>query len=347
MATSVTVSLHIGKALPYGNERDSDQIIALWQDVNGFFDQRSFTSLDGINGKSKAYKISLDASALLERMESAREQAGSFSAWQKAHVQDAAKALDGTLQITVSADGRATTEQEAHEVATVFVQQLVLAMTIIAPGSIQTLGARFNGANAHRYEAQQFDSRLMYGALRTATQNKWPKLTPPSLKQVWTWLERTESSASDIAITDINKALFTLLKVAEQRHEYSARTVLLVLYQLEVLLDCRHQKSPARMRRRAQMALGEMPESADSLGELYEVRYNLFHANAPVHRPPLICHTTADALRQQLGQHNTAVESGTALVIGLLQDLINNNSTAYVFRESLSRKEQPNTGATS
>ena len=347
MATSVTVSLHIGKALPSGNERDSDRIIALWQEVDAFFDRRSFTSLDGINGKAKPYKLSLDASDLLARMRGAREQAGSFSAWQKAHVEDAGKALDGALQITVSADSGTTAEQEAHEVATVFIQQLVLTMNIMLPGAIQTLGARFTGTNAHRYEAQQFDSRLMYGALRTATQNQWPKLTPLSLEQVWAWLEHTQSSAADIAITDINKALFTLLKVAEQRHEYSARTVLLVLYQLEVLLDCRHQKSPARMRRRAQMALGEMPESADSLGELYEVRYNLFHANAPVHRPPLICHTTADALRKQLGQHNTAVESGTALVIALLQDLINNTSTAYVFRESLSRKEQHNTGVAS
>lgn len=340
MTSSATVQLHIGKALPHGNDKETDRIIELWTKLNSFFDKRSFTSLDGINGKARPYRITLDASPLLELMTEARQQEGSFSAWQKAHVESADKRVDACLGITVTRDSGKLAEQESYEVATVFLQQLVIAANIIMPGSIQTLDARFMGEGAHRYEAQHFDSRLMYGALRAASQNQWPKLGNPGLNAVWAWLDRVGSSATDIAITDNNKVLFTLLKVAEQRHEYSARTVLMVLYQLEVLLDCRHQKSPARMRRRAQMALGELPEAADSLAELYEVRYNLFHASAPVHRPPLVSHNISEALRQQLGQHNTAVESGTALVLALLQDLISSNSIAYEFRESLSRKQE-------
>jgi len=340
MASSVTVHLHIGKAIPHGNEKETDRIIDLWTQLDSFFDQRAFTSLDGINGKVRPYRITLDASRLLELMVEAKQQAGSFSAWQKAHTESAEKRVDAELGLTVTRDSGKLAEQETYEVATVFLHQLVITANIIHPGSVQTLDARFTGDGSHRYEAQHFDSRLMYGAMRAAAKNQWPKLGNPALATVWAWLDRIGSSETDIAITDSNKVLFTLLKVAEQRHEYSARTVLMVLYQLEVLLDCRHQTSPARMRRRAQMALGKMPEAADSLAELYEVRYNLFHANAPVHRPPLFSHNTAEALRQQLGQHNTAVESGTALVLALLQDLISSNSTAYDFRETLSRKQE-------
>ena len=134
-----------------------------------------------------------------------------------------------------------------------------------------------------------------------------------------------------------NKVLFTLLKVAEQRHEYSARTVLLVIYQLEVLLDCRQAGNHELLHARARSVLGAIPEQSNCLRELLEVRHNLFMASQPVHRPPLICNHTADALRGQIGQHNSAVESGTAMVLALLHDLIRHQSQSYTFSENWSR----------
>lgn len=338
MAASATVNLRIGKAIPQGNESETDKIISLWQNMDGYFDMRPFMSLDGINGKPRPYQVTLDASSLLSLMEQAREQSKSFTGYQKANIENAANAIDAELRITITSDDSPLKEFETYQVATVFLQQLVLTANIIMPGSIQTLDAHFTGEGAHRYEAQHFDSRLLYGALRASVHNEWPKLNSLPLDTVWSWLDSCETSQTDTAIADNNKVLFTLLKVAEQRQEYSARTVLLVLYQLEVLLACRHEKSPARIRNRLQMVLGSIPEAADCFIELYEVRYSLFHANQPVHRPPLICHNTAEALRKQLGQHNTAVESGTALVLALLQDKIANGTRRYEFNEALSRK---------
>jgi len=158
-----------------------------------------------------------------------------------------------------------------------------------------------------------------------------------SLGTVWGWLTKCETSCTDTALNNINKVLFTLLKAAEQRHEYSARTVLLVIYQLEVLLDCRQAGNHELLHARARSVLGAIPEQSNCLRELQDVRNNLFLASQPVHRPPLICNHTADALRGQSGQHNSAVESGTAMVLALLQDLIRHQAQSYTFSENWSR----------
>jgi len=212
-----------------------------------------------------------------------------------------------------------------------------MAAHIACPGSLQILNARFIGENAHRYETQHFDARMFHGALKISIDNEWPKLQQLTFDKVWSWLEATEVSQTYTAIKSINKVLFTFLKVAEQRHEYSARTALLVMYQIEILLDCRQFNSLEDVRNRTRLVLGNIPESADCLQELHKVRNHLFIANQPVHPPTLICHTNERALREQLGQHNSAVESGTALVLKLLQDLIAHDAYRYNFTESFTR----------
>ena len=338
MTSSATITLYIGNVIPQGNEKETRSIVELWQQLDTFFDQRKFVSVAGIRSNARPYLVSLDASSVLEVMEGARDQSQTFTGHRKAHIEDPGKVIGADLVVTVSREDQDMAEVESYQVAANFVQQLVLAANIVLPGSIQILDARFTGAGAHRFEAQNFDSKILFGAQKAARENSWPQLQQHSLETVWNWLEDCEVSHTHTAIKDVNKVLFTMLKVAEQRHEYSARTVLLIMYQLETLLDCRNSPSFNLLRNRARLVLGKIPEAADSFRELYEVRNNLFLANQPVHRPPLISHNTEEELREQIGQHNTAVELGTAIVLALLQDLIANGAREFEFAETFSRR---------
>lgn len=338
MAPSRTVQLHIGKAIPPAGSKTTERIIALWQQISTFFVERSFQAQSGIKGTAGDYRITLDSNSLLQAMENAKDQSGSFSEHRQAHIDNPESLIDADLAITIARQDHPPEELESYHVATVFLHQLVMAANIVQPGAIQLLDARFTGEGAHRFEAQQYDALIFHGAMRTATSNQWPALGNPGLEAVWSWLDQTGVASAETAIHDINRVLFTLLKVAEQRHEYSARTVLLVIYQLEVLLNCRESQSLECLRNRCQLILGVIPEAADCFNELYDVRQSLFRANQPVHRPPLICQITADALREQIGQHNTAVEAGTAIVLALVQDLIAHSAQRYQFTESLSRR---------
>lgn len=337
MTSSVTIQLQVGNAIPPGNEKETSEIIKFWQQANAFFADLRFTAQGQLNGVADSYRVGLDAGELIAAMENARDQSGSFSRHQLAHVEDPAMAIAAKLSVTVAADNRTTTEEESYQVASVFIQQLVIAVNLIRPGAIQILDTRFAGQGAHRYEAQNYDSRIFYGALKASQENLAPPLKELSIEEVWGWLEETGSSRTDTAIKSINEVLFTLLKVAENRHEYSARTTLLVMYQLEVILDCRQVNSLADVYHRTSLILEHFSHADEWLSELQEARNNLFMASVPVHRPPLICHTTENAMRRQFGQHRSAVESGTALVLALLHDLIAHGAQRYRFSETMVR----------
>ncbi len=337
MTSPVTIQLHVGNAIPPGNEKETSEIIEFWHRANAFFANLRFMAQGQLNGGADSYSVGLDASELIAAMENARDQSGTFSRHQLAHVEDPAMAIAASLSVTVSAENHTTTEEESYQVANVFIQQLVIAVNLVRPGAIQLLDTRFAGEGAHRYEAQNYDARIFYGALKVSQDNQGPPLKTLSLEEVWGWLEDTGSSRTDTAIKSINEVLFTLLKVAENRQEYSARTALLVMYQLEVMLDCRQVNSLADVYHRTALILEDFSHADEWLSELQDARNNLFMASVPVHRPPLICHTTEKALRQQFGQHHSAVESGTALVLALLHDLIAHGAQRYRFSETMVR----------
>lgn len=338
MASSTTIRLHIGNAIPPAGAANSVEIIRLWRQIGTSFSDRPFEAQSGLQDGARAYRVHFDSSRLLQAMEAAIEQNGSFSNHRSAHIDDPGNRIDAELSITITGEAGLPGELESYQVATVFLQQLILATSLIHPGAFQMLNARFLGEGAHRFEAQQYDARILHGALGMAMANGWPGLETPGLETVWHWLDHTGVARAATAISDVDRVLFTLLKVAEQRHEYSARTILLIVYQLEVLLDCRETRNLEQLRNRARLVLGPIPEPADCFTELHEVRDSLFLANQPVHRPPLICHNTATALREQIGQHNSAVEAGTAVVLALLQDLIAHDALAYTFTEQMARR---------
>lgn len=337
MTSSATIQLKVGNAIPPGNEKETGEIIEFWRQANSFFANLPFQAQDRIGGAVHSYQVSLEAEELIIAMENARDESGSFSNHQLAHVDDPAKVIDAQLSVTVSAEGHVIAEEESYQVATVFIQQLVIAVNLVKPGAIQLLDTCFAGTHSHRYEAQNYDSRIYYGACKASIENRYPLVKGLSLEAVWTWLEDTGISQRDTAIKSINEVLFTLLKVAEIRHEYSARAALLVMYQLEKILDCRQINSQADVYHRTVLVLGQFPCSDKWLSELQDARNSLFTASVPVHRPPLICHTTEHALRQQSGQHHSAIELGTALVLALLHDLIAHGAQRYRFEETMER----------
>ncbi len=337
MTATATIRLLTGNAIPPGNEEKSRAIIEFWQQVDGFFRHKPFLTCSSAGSEVLPWSVTLEVAPLLHTLKNAHSQSGSFNRHRQGYIETAKQNVEGELVISIASDQQELDETASYQLATNFIQQLVMAAHIACPGALQILQGRFVGAGAHRYEPQQFDARLFYGAERTARDHQWPPLVQLDFEQVWRWLEASEVSQTDTAIKGINKVLFTLLKVAEQRHEYSARTVLLILYQLEILLDCRQFNSLPLLYDRLRLVLGDIPEAANCLKQLHEIRHLLFTGSQPVHPPPLICHTTDSTLQEQLGQHNSVVESGTALVLALLQDLVTHNAHHYRFSEDFSR----------
>ena len=334
MSESRVIQLYVGNALPQGNAAESASIISLWQEIQQFFRKRAFSAACAGQASPRSYLISFDAGMLLELMEQAL-RSGSFDAWRQEYARNPNRRLAPTLVVEVSTGDGALEEAEAYEVATLFLQQLVVAINLIQPGACRLAQTMFKGDGAHRYEAQNFDCRLYYGAFRNLRDLGWWQRHNPGFNKVWQWLDRAEGSHEQTALRSLDKVLFTALKVAEQRNEQSSRTALLVIYQLEVLLDCRNPMDPRHLRNRIRLILGDMPEAADCINELYGVRDGLLLGSRPVQRPALVFHDDIAEFMEQVDRHNNVVEMGTALVLVLLRELISHDAQAFVFTESV------------
>lgn len=330
------IHLHIGDAVPHGNAAESATILALWQQAQGHFQRRRFSVTCANRSAPRTYLVNLDAIFLLSAMEGALAGHGSFDAWRQAHVVNAGVSLASALIIDVGCDDAAPGEAESYEVATLFLQQLTVALNLVQPGACRLLHTEYRGDSGHRYEAQAFDSKLYYGAFRNLRDLGWWQRHNPGFTKVWNWLEACEGSHASVALTNLDKVLFTAIKLAEQRDELSSRTALLVLYQLEMLLDCRNPADPRHLRNRMRLILGALPEAADCIGELYAARDGLLLGSRPVLRPPLIAHDSVGEFMEDIDRQNNAVELGTALVLVLLRELISNGAREYVFSEAVS-----------
>lgn len=329
-----SIDLAIGNALPPGNAAESASILALWEEVHAYFRNRSFMVSLG-SGATRVYFVTLDTSKLHALMEHALRSAGSFDAARQICVRNANRQLASSLSIDIGSEAHAPDDQEAYEVATVFLQQLVVAINLVQPGGCRLLQTEFRGEGAHRYEAQCFDAKLYYGAFRNLRDLGWWQRHNPGFAKVWQWLEQSEGSHGNTAIKNLDKVLFTMLKVAEQRNETSSRAALLVIYQLEMLLHCRSPLDARHLRSRIRLVLGDIPEAADCIAELYAVRDGLLLGSRPVQRPPLVRHDEGAGAAEQLESHNNAVALGTALVLVLLRELISHDSQAFLFTESV------------
>jgi hypothetical protein len=333
MKASRSIHLSIGNALPHGNAAESAAILALWQDVQGYFNECAFSAACPGRAEAGNYLIRLDATAQLRLMQRAQQEAGSFDGWRQAHVHDESKSLAASLLLEVGAAADFLNEQEAYEIATLFLQQLVLAINLTLPGACRVLQTAFTGEIGHRYEAQSFDSKLYYGAFRNLRDLGWWQRHSLGFDQIWQWLEKVDGSHGNTAIKHLDKVLFTLIKLAEQRSAASSRTALLVLYQLETLLDCRSPMDARHLRKRIHLVLGALPETGNCINELYAVRDGLLFGNRPVLRSPLISHYDITEFMEQEDQCYNAVELGTALTLVLLRELIQRDAQAFLFSE--------------
>lgn len=332
MSTSTTIELAIANALPQANQADSGRIVELWRAIGTHFRNHGFSAQHRPGARVKLYNLGLDAGSLLQAMEQAL-QAGSFDRQRAAHIVDRNAPVSGSLLLTVADRTGELQEREVYEVANLFLQQLVMAANLALPGSIQILAARYAGPGAHLVEAGVADS-VIFGAARRVLQDA-ASLPALDFAQAWNWLDGLQLSHSHTAIKAIDKVLLTQLKVAEQRHEYSARTVLLVLFQLELLLDCHGRNDAALLRKRLRMLLPDLPESLDCIRDLFSVRAELLQGFQPVQRPPLLAHDMQDELQEQLGQHNLTVINAAALVHALLAQLVARGCSDFVFSESV------------
>ncbi len=335
-SSPTVIRLMVGNIVPKGDARDSEDVLRVWQAAGLHLRERTFRVENPQTGGLCSFVATLDVAAVLDRLQQARTQTGSLDTYRGRHANQPSLPIDGVLTLVLAAGETdpAPTDHLIHHTASVFFQQLLLGINLSWPGACQLLSCQFAGPGAHRYEAQNFDSRAFHDGRCSSLEHGWPLLRALPFATVWDWMDRAATSQRNTAITSLNKVLIDLLKIARQRDHYGARTALLVANQLELLLGTQADRDMVHARERAGLILGVPPESADCFKELYRLKEALITGAHPVRRPALVYHHAEEETIDQIKHHNSGIEKGFAVLIALLQHLISHDAQGFEFRES-------------
>lgn len=333
MTTELSFHIHVDNIIPHADKQASQEVFSTWKAASLFFKDLAYECASANGSKILNTKISFDLSGAVDMLESAIERAGSFDAYREMHAENSDNEVGAILAINIGlVDGEKLSTEDAYYIASTFQQQLFLTMNLALPGSCKLIGTRFVGHNAHLYEAQSFDSKLFYDVRMCSHQQAWPAIQKLDIESIWLWLNAQGFSRSDIAISSINKVLFNMLKLAQQRHRFGSRSALLATKQFQLLLDTQDEM---RLRNRTSLILGKIPEASDCFVALLQLRRELFEGHHPVRRPALICQSAYEESREQISSHNTTIELAATMIVALVQQLIKSDKSKFQFKESL------------
>lgn len=331
-----TVAVDIANIIPNAGDNETGWILSLWEGANQLLKDTAFKSEDPYRSAVAEYQVSLQLDDVVALMKKARTSHGSFASYLQAARQANGPTTRARIQIELqSAAGHHDLYALYNTVGTLL-HQLVLAFNIALPGSCQLIGTQYQGPDSQRFEAPQFGADLFTNAWLSAFDANWPVLKPIPFRTVWQWLGARRTSETDVAMASINKVLFGVLDIAQHGHTSRHRDGMLVAHMIEILMKV-SDGNVALIRERVIAALGKPGDRADSFNELYRLKESLLRGDYPVRRPALIVHEADDPVLQQLEMHNSPVEQGAAIVLAMIQDLVNSNAAEYQFTQHVNR----------
>ncbi len=335
MAKSITVEINLAHPVPNAGESESALIVAAWEQAQQYLQNRAFKVEDPFRVETDSYKVSLQAADLIAKLKEALDE-GSFALYlQKVH--NEGRDIKTTIALTVEPDGTPLELYTLYHAVGVFTHQLMLSLNLAMPGACQFKGASYQGEQAAIAEAPEFCADMFTNGWLSAFEADWPTLQALPFSDVWDWLEMLEISQTDTAIKPLNKVLFGLLEVAQQKQAFGARDVLMVSHMLETLMLMSGFEDPHLLRERIASVLGPLSSKAGTFTELYRMKHAMVRGEHPIRRPSIVIHDADEEILQQLEQHNSPVEQALAIVLALLQDLIRHNSEGYQFTEQMHR----------
>jgi len=341
-----TINVLIGHPVPNAGKIETGMVISVWEEANRFLKNVEFR----VEGKESTdlvtFIVSLDADELVFKLRDIRQNSGDFASYLELLGSGEVEATEARLGISISPANpeSETGDIESCIVAGIFLHQLMLAMNIAFPGSCQLLKAHYEGKNRTDFLVPEFTADFFGNAWMSAVEADWPKLKEMNFTGVWEWLARQGTSQTDTAIMPINKVLFGLLSLSQNSPGPDGSQALVVAHMLELIVGIPDGGDVALLRERVSAVLGISGEKAGSYNELYRQKVHFVKGELPVIRPLLHCKLPCNAMKHQLEGHESPVEQATAIIIALIQDLVEHNSSGYRFVEQFIREQTAETG---
>jgi hypothetical protein len=292
---------------------DDAAVLQLWEEVHALLSTRDMTFIVG-REETSWFGVSVDARKVIQLLRTELERQQHPALYEQLPVQHDPLLLE--LRITPSGASTESTEFPLDR----FVEQLFLACNLALPGS-----CGFTGAGT----VVRLDSELLAGAFHlgripgdeSLIGNFWPPLEPVSFQEAWDWLHEDLSYDVQLAGTQAQKAVFTLLQLAT-RYPEDLDNILAVARVVEAIFGRGVRKEISRtVREGIEATFGRPREFPRWFNEFYDLRSRLIHGDTNLLRPGLRIPGTPEAFRV-LEEHAGALEHGVRLLLAVVYRMI-------------------------
>lgn len=317
---------------PSYGDTDIRPIVGMWQEVARFFTGYQLPSHAAHPGE---YILSFDIADFLEELR---------SAWLDPQDKEYSRRLsrlvegDGSTWIGVRVQQKQSGEDA--ELPLWFVgrlfQELFLTMNLALPGSCNLYQTSYVGCPEPVWPPVDLGASIFEDAWHQAQSSGWPPLKQLSFAKTWDWLHNDTGLiyATDIGTTPVQKALYALLSVGNHNQTTDQDLVLLIAQTLESLLVDRAAGVAAVLRERVEALFGFPGERKKWVSQFYDLRSRIAHGAVPVIRPGGYCFDESNSeFVDIVRQYWAPLHRALALVLAILQDLVDTNSRGYEFSQ--------------
>jgi hypothetical protein len=319
MRKEITISL-----MPLASNADTpyQPIIDAWKQAGCIIKDHEF----GLSESSKV-QVSLDASELIDVLESCLIHDEERL---RLHMVRWAETNE-FVRLKIAIEGPEAVVADRNHLARVvqaLVEEMFLALNLSAAGA-----GHFNGGVCK--ELSDNDLLSYYGdsiesAWFEAKEWGWPSLANIPFERTWGWLQKIGFRECWLAKDASHKALIALLDGGKNKSE--VEEVLLVARSIEALIGGEGISIGHALKSRISKILGTPDSHKGWLADFYSLRSRVAHGNFPLIRPSLANEDESADYASKLWQ---PLDRSRAVVLGLLQNLVLNGSSAFGFEERI------------
>ena len=306
-------------------------IIDLWAQVGSALDHYRF-SLDSLG----TWNVTVDVSDVVAICKAAMvlEESGDATAFDARARRWVETGVPAKLRIVLEApESSLASDENMHIILNAVWQELFIVLNMCTEGA-----GHLNRARCLEPESAR-DLRLGYygdaieSAWVEAREWGWPKLSQLPFKSVWAWLEQSGFRNCSIASAPVHKALVTFLELAQHESLFEPLEVLLLAQSLETLMVGGSGSIGKMLKNRIHLVLGEPTSHKKWITDFYNLRSRIIHGDYPLVRSGVIQEAESVEYSQKFWR---PLDRAIAVLIGLLQNLIVNNSMGFCFEERFS-----------
>ncbi|WP_079480600.1 hypothetical protein [Halobacillus salinus] len=211
---------------------------------------------------------------------------------------------------------------------------LFMAINLSAPGSISFYNNELRKSKEIRF-IYEYTGELLESAYVESLDLEWPIINKIPLIDTWNWLQSLNSGVAQVAKTQTEKALLSLLTICKGQG-FSPTDLIWITLSLESLYETPKAQISKLLLDRISLFLDIPIENKRKhikmIRDLYDVRSRFVHGELNIVHPNLN-DILDERLLEELDIIITNTEVGLCIIISTLQKMIKNNWTSIHFEE--------------